>query len=841
MTIWRKYCSIILFTINNKSVKKQFTDFNNPQKIYGMKKCREKIPYIFLLSIFFLVLTGTALRPNSSFENSLNETDSNYIEYIAEEATLAQAPAANKAADVDAKDKAKETDAKTTEDGKRTLKPLVIKGTREKKKKDIQSVSRQTMTVEEIKEVPGSFGDSVRALTSLPGINSAFGGFFGPLVIRGANPSSNNYLVDDVPVDNPLHFGGLHCVINTNLIKDIDVYSSAFPAQFGSATAAIININTIDEVNEFGGYTNLSLLTADALVRTPILTDKFGRLITDTPSHLEKEEGVENRGYFIVSGRYGYITLAIKAAELISGKEVPISPEYWDYQVKSKYKIDNTNSIILLLFGHKDYVRILLKGKMNEEGDDPLLSDIQFQTDITSHNQGLYLESKFSSEFINKLIYYSSLPDTHTYLNVGSAGAASWAKDINVHSRPWVFGLKDKVKVKWMNGHSELSGGPEYTLYYFNVYGRAPRILMREPGFNIGSNEAMETIYIDKTIINHKIGGYLENRFTYGGYTFTPGFRSEYLARTSQTTYDPRGMMSYKFSTDTTISAAGGHYSNFFQTNPFYFNQITDSDLPTIKNRITKPEKAWHAAIGAEQEVGLFTFKLEGFSNYFYNIWEDYYHTEPDGSKLNGFSSGKAKARGFEIMIRKDTREKEDGLYGWLSYTYTQSKYKSGLPTEDGLYGLSDNKAGDKYGDTWITSRFELLHAVKLVAGYIFGEHIVSTKIQYYSGSPYTPIIGHRDDLPEPDTYGRYTPAYGKTNSKNFPPYWQIDLRYTRKIPYSWGNISWYVEVINIFSAGDYEYKWYWNRDYSSGSNPEVRKRKDALPFFPNFGVEVRF
>ena len=33
-----------------------------------------------------------------------------------------------------------------------------------------------------MKEVPGSFGDSISALTSLPGIIRGFGGFFGPLV-----------------------------------------------------------------------------------------------------------------------------------------------------------------------------------------------------------------------------------------------------------------------------------------------------------------------------------------------------------------------------------------------------------------------------------------------------------------------------------------------------------------------------------------------------------------------------------------------------------------------------------------------------------------------------------
>ncbi len=71
---------------------------------------------------------------------------------------------------------------------------ITITGTR-----DIQKVSRYTMTVKELKEVPGSFGDSVNALTSMPGVIRTDGPW-GPMVIRGANPIQNRYLIDDIPI-----------------------------------------------------------------------------------------------------------------------------------------------------------------------------------------------------------------------------------------------------------------------------------------------------------------------------------------------------------------------------------------------------------------------------------------------------------------------------------------------------------------------------------------------------------------------------------------------------------------------------------------------------------------
>ena len=129
------------------------------------------------------------------------------------------------------------------------LKPLKVQGgaITIKGERDIQKTSRYTMTVKELKEVPASFGDSISALTSLPNVTRT-DGFFGPLVIRGSDPNYNGYFIDGIPIYSPYHFGGLHSVINNNLMSEIDLYSSAFPAHFGYAQGAVININTVDDV-----------------------------------------------------------------------------------------------------------------------------------------------------------------------------------------------------------------------------------------------------------------------------------------------------------------------------------------------------------------------------------------------------------------------------------------------------------------------------------------------------------------------------------------------------------------------------------------------------------------
>jgi hypothetical protein len=725
---------------------------------------------------------------------------------------------------------------------KSALKPLVIRGTRarDRKKPEIQSISRQTMTSEDMKEIPASFGDSVSALTSLPGIIREGGGIFGDLVIRGADPLGNKYYVDDIPLYDPLHFGGIHSVINTNIIKDIDVYSSAFPAEFGSATSAVINISTVDRVNDYGGYFDVSLLSVNTLLKAPILKDNNDNFVLNRPL-TGNDNDIKNAGYAIASGRYGYLGLALKASDKIMGEDTPISPEYWDYQFKMKYDFNAVHSATILLFGFKDFIRMLNNEDVQETGDDPYMLNAKVRYERISHNQGLYFDSKFSSEFSNRILLFGSLTDINEYYDFPATGAASWAKDLGLHTKPWIFGLKDKFKVKWLDTHAELNGSAEYTYYYFTAKGNSIINKGLSPIFDPGDENAFQRYNLDEKIVNHVYGGFIENKFMFSGLTVTPGIRSDHLVRTGETTFDPRLMMSYKFATNTTIGAAGGHYSYFTQVNPYIFDENTDVSGMGKK---LKSEKAWHSAVSIEQEIGSFAFKLEGFRNYYYDEPMGYPHYEADGTFVQGLCSGKEKTRGFEIMLRKDSEESSNGLFGWMSYTYTRAKFKSGLPTTEYYNGINQGYIGDEYGDKWITSDYEQKHNFKLVAGYRLNKHILSGRFQYGSGFPYTPIVDSAEDTDYAAAHPgqhRFVPVAGYSNSKNFPSYYSLDLRYTHKTNYSWGNLSWYIEVINITAQKQINtQKWYWDRPYAEGNNPK-NKSEDTLSLIPNLGVEIKF
>ncbi len=707
-----------------------------------------------------------------------------------------------------------------------SLKPLTINvsGITVTDDKYFQKVSRRKMTREEMKATPASFGDAINALTSLPGIERT-DGFFGPLVIRGMYDQHNRYYIDGMPISNPMHFGGLHAVINTNLMDEINLYSSSFPARFGGAMAAVIDISTVDNVKEEGGYVDTGLISTNILYQRP-----FTREVTQPDGEIKKE----TTGYIIASGRYGYLGFIIPYLyEKFTDKKSLVVPEYYDYQVKIKQYLDSHNSLTLLFIGSKDYFRFFTEDDTLDEEADPLLNDIEFEQNEMFHNLGLYYDYR-GGRIKNRVMAYASLTQFDVYVNSNqiSSSTPDWLEDLKSTSKPYIFGLKNIFDFEWIKNHADLKASVEYTYYRFEASGESVVQSRNNGGYT--QMDDITTVPIDGSSKNHTVGGFIENRFTAGGLTFVPGLRSDYLKLTDTATFDPRGMISYEFSSDTTVSVASGKYSSFFQVNPYFFNYYPD--VAQMDTKTT--ERAYHNVIGIEQVLGLYTLGIEGYYNHFENLAVGYPHYE-DGEQVLGQASGKMKAYGFEVMLRKDMRENTSGFFGWMSYTYCVSKYKSGITGN--IFDENGNDTGTAYdpnGDKWINSDFDRRHSVKLVLGYKYGKFTFSGKFQYLTAYPSTAIIGSTEDTNYP---GRYTPVYDISNQNEYreASYHRLDLRISHKTSYEWGYVSWYVEVINVYNSAQKETNWKYNQPYSD-SNPDTSD-DEGLTIIPNFGVEIKF
>ena len=597
--------------------------------------------------------------------------------------------------------------------------------------RDVQKISRNTLTKQEIKDAPATFGDSLGALATLPGVIRP-AGFFGPLIIRGASDKANRYYIDDIPVLNPQHFGGLQSIISNDLIREIDLFSSAFPVKYGNAIGAVIDINTVDEVKKFGGFVDIGLISANFLLQSPWGTDQTGKLsITGDPEIVNDESGT--RGYWITSGRIGYLTLLVPPlVKLLTGDTITELPEYYDYQLKGNVALDakGHHNLTLLVFGSFDTLRFLNenlteeeRAKRREEGQDPLGGSFTIRNRVFTNSQGIYYDYTPSTKLSNRLVVYGSFTKSLFFVDLLETPVPNNLV-IDVTSEPNLAGLKERFKWQWWENFAELRTSLEYEAYFFTASGTAQA--QTRPGSSTGQPDlgdptAFQAVTLDGSLnINQLVAGTLENKFTYEGATFVPGARVDFLSLTKETTVSPRGLLSYEFPTETTISVAGGQYFSFPQINLFYFNQPFDQQPQVTFATYLKPEESIHRSAGVEQKLGDFSIKLEGFWNNFSNLLEAASAATNNGRVFS--NNGQASARGVEILIRKNQTEAENEFYGWVSYTYTEARrvaFNITRPFE-----------------------FEQPHSLKLIAGYRFGRNNIGTRFEFFSGFPYTPIVG---------------------------------------------------------------------------------------------------
>lgn len=116
--------------------------------------------------------------------------------------------------------------------------------------------------------------DLSQYLQVLPGVVFT-GDQGGQLYIRGGTPVQNMTLMDGVIVYNPFHSIGLFSVFDPEYIREVDVHSAGFPAQYGGRVSSIMNIQTRPgSFRSFKGKVHTNTLTSSVLLEGPLMPKK---------------------------------------------------------------------------------------------------------------------------------------------------------------------------------------------------------------------------------------------------------------------------------------------------------------------------------------------------------------------------------------------------------------------------------------------------------------------------------------------------------------------------------------------------------------------------------------
>lgn len=702
------------------------------------------------------------------------------------------------------------------------------------------SVSTHQLQQHELKSVPATFGDNIAALATLPGVNRP-GGIFGPLIIRGAPDTSNRYFIDDIPVINPQHFGGFQSVISNELIDDMTLFSSAFPAYYGQALGAIIDIRTIETAPKPTATIQTGIISSNAFFAAPwsifspklIAPGETASKAEKTAYQDAKRKSEVDTGFFSISGRVGYLSLLVPPIyKFITGKEIIAVPEYYDYQWKARWYLGdhNRHAVSMMVFGSYDTFTLVRKLSDEEkkerisQGADPAAGDLTVFNDISSHSQSAYYDYLPSPGVKLRTMLFNTLIYSRFYRE--APGRALGVIDVN--TRPNITGFREIFDMYYFDRKARLRAGVDYQFFNFNSSGVTQQVKASIPAGQADFNNPndFDIISVSATGQNHLVSAYADNRIEYKGFFVTPGMRSDYLSRSGEATVDGRGLAGYKFPTNTTLAVSGGLYSSFAQTNWYRFNQASRREARVTTADYLQSEKATHRSAAFEQAFGFHVFKVEGFYNNLYHMLE----STGAADQAQGIfyaNTGASFNRGIEVSYRKSLQENEDGFFGWVSYTYTRADVSSA--------------AGN------FPFRYEQRHVVKMIGVYRVGAYELGARFEMFTGFPYTPITGSSCATGyacagDPTTT-LYTPTYSTDiNSAHFPLFHRLDLRFTRKSTYSWGTFSWFIEFINVYNNEPKLRQAFNNaQPYEDGRNPRLLGPSTPLNLIPNFGLEWKF
>ena len=223
-------------------------------------------------------------------------------------------------------------------------------------------VSSYTYTREEIRRAPGSSGDALRAMETLPGVSTS-GGEFSAFSVRGGSPKENVILIDNLPFDKITHFnggseeqqaqGGRFSIFAPGLIEEANFQAGGFSVIYGGKFSSFLDLKLKE-----GNHENF---TVDGRM------DLLGWEVNyDGPLYLLKNTSM------IVSARRQDFTRILE----LTGRDEFGSPRFTDLIFKTTTEINDRNKLSLLMIHAPE--------NFDRDTEDVFESDDFADTDLTS-------------------------------------------------------------------------------------------------------------------------------------------------------------------------------------------------------------------------------------------------------------------------------------------------------------------------------------------------------------------------------------------------------------------------------------------------------------------------
>ncbi|NBX18642.1 MAG: TonB-dependent receptor [Proteobacteria bacterium] len=575
-------------------------------------------------------------------------------------------------------------------------------------------VSQQSLTRDEVFRVPGTGGDAVSALQTLPSVLPVFPGAAN-VVVRGSAPEDTKSFYDRLEIPFVFHLGGLGTVIPTRALEGIDFYPGGFSAPYNDAIGATIQLRSENKTPQ-----RTSSEVEIAL--------KQSALYFETPTTAFGESPVGVRAGF----RRSYLEIFVPIIKKVAGKNLQLFtvPNITDYQLILDGK-HSRGTWQAYLIGAADRLSLVVPAGQanNAEGNAKFslfnyfeVSGFRYSANL-GNGWGLTAVPQQRLVIINQEIFENT-----------------------VDVRGNRFGLDVTIDKKFSEQFSASAGiRPEHD----RTVSKVNAIQLPPTGF---------TPFFDTDTAQKSSSDVKRNTTTLQAHIDTvwkpdekivinPGVAFLQGNTSAQRATDPRFSARWQAFEATSLKLAAGLYSQ--RPQPQF-------DSPQYGNPDLTLERARHLVLGVEHN--LFADVDVDVQVYDKKLW-DITGTATENPLLKYENNIEGRAYGAEILLRK-TRK---GIWnGWLSYGYSKSERKDPALKVWRTFSFDRPHALNVVGSYRLTGRWEFGARFQYLSGGPY--NILNGGVYNQNTGRYRPVA------PVP------TPVLAVNDGRN-PPFAQLDVR----------------------------------------------------------------
>ncbi len=614
-------------------------------------------------------------------------------------------------------------------------------------KRVVVETVEQTLTTDEIKHIPGTQGDTLKAVQNLPGVaRSPFGG--GLLVVWGSAPQDTRTYVDGVYIPTLYHFGGLRSTIGSDFVQSLTFLPGGYGVDHGLGLGGVVDVTTLKpRTDGYHGFVQLDLLDGSFKLEGPI-----GKKVS-----------------FAIGARRSWIDAFLP---LFTTSDFQLSPIYYDYQARVSYRPTSRDDLDLFLFGSDDAVTLELKRP------DPNLS-AQFNTHNYYHRGVISWLHRFAGRAtfsINASVGY----DVPFQIQFQRGNSIT-----SVDAETLEYTVRAVARLP-LASFLRLDAGVDFEGNRFSIDRTGSATLGQNTGGGGGNGGGLlggaGVVSDSLTLFTNHPAPFLSATFSFfdNRLTITPQFRLEIFSFTGYrgtpnefssgfVAPEPRLQLRYQLHRMVALKASVGVY-----------HQAPDPQAMSRFFGSTKlePQFGLHYVFGIEvNPTSTLHITAEGF-------YKDLRQLVVSGERSSDpvlVNDGVGRVYGGELLVRQELWK---NFFGWISYTVSRSDRK-------------------EHPDVpWHVFQYDQTHILTLIASYKLPRgYQVGVRFRYVTGNPYTAVQGAYYD----SNADRYSRIPGASFGARLPSFNQLDVRFDKTWTFNRWKLSLYLDIQNLYNEANVE------------------------------------